>query len=103
MNAQNIKMKPVVATNMAMSPAADQMTHEMQYKSGDDLENSAKVTKIDWGVHIPLMYAVTKFEIWKHLVQPFMRYHVNKKWDVRTDAAEYKVPRSALRRGTIKV
>ena len=33
-----------------------------QEKSRNDLENGAKVTKIDWGLHIPLMYAVTKFE-----------------------------------------
>ena len=31
------------------------MKHEKQLKSCDDLENSVKVTKINWGLHIPLI------------------------------------------------
>ena len=38
------------------------MTTEKQEKSRDDLENSVKVTKIYWGLRIPLLYAVFKFE-----------------------------------------
>ena len=47
--------RQVFATNIAMSPATD-------LKSCGDLENRVKVTKIDWGLRIPLMYAVIKFE-----------------------------------------
>ena len=38
------------------------MTQEKQEKSRNDLENGAKVTKIDWGLRIPLLNAVFKFE-----------------------------------------
>ena len=38
------------------------MTPEKLEQPRDDLENRVKVTKIDWGLCIPLMYAVIKFE-----------------------------------------